>query len=69
MCRVSRWAPGIFVEQKTSKASEERTASRLVGIRLETKSHDAGRLQEAQRSRSESALLGHTAPTVSYHML
>lgn len=41
--------------EKTSKASEERTASRLVGIRLETKSHDAGRLQEAQRSRSECA--------------
>lgn len=41
-CRISRWAPGIFVEQKTSKSAEESMASRVVGIRLETKSHDAG---------------------------
>lgn len=33
LCRISRWAPGIFVEQKISKPSEERMASRMVGVR------------------------------------
>lgn len=42
MCRISRWAPGIFVEQKTSKSAEESMTSRVAGIRLETKSHDVG---------------------------
>lgn len=68
MSRISRWAPGIFVEQKTSKPSEESMASRVVGIRLETKSHDQGLSQKLGGS-GQSALLGHTAPRDSYHAL